>query len=241
MLDMGSSGVKFKIKTVDYVISTVGIAISGSANILVTTMLPQLILRNARLSLVRATSRSSRTQFSGTIPSISCSRLQHELPRPHYRGYASKNKVKVKSTSTLVPGSKQPITDPAAQQEYDRADKAMSASVSWFKKECAALETRASGYARPGMISSVRVKIPEQPDMRLEELATIGVREGTTFLVTLYDSQVSRDPIFGASMFVRVLQRLTFSPTSRILNTSNLHCMLLVSQVSFPIDRIAAP
>jgi len=37
------------------------------------------------------------------------------------------------------------------------------------------------------MISSVRVKIPEQPDMRLEELATIGVREGSTFLVTLYD------------------------------------------------------
>jgi ribosome recycling factor len=50
----------------------------------------------------------------------------------------------------------------------------MSASVAWFKKECAALETRASGYARPGMISSVRVKIPEQPDIRLEELATIG-------------------------------------------------------------------
>jgi ribosome recycling factor len=129
-----------------------------------------------------------------------CSRLYWELPRPHHRGYASKNKIKVKSTSTLVPGSKQPITDPAAQQEYDKADKAMSASVAWFKKECAVLETRASGYARPGMISSVRVKIPEQPDMRLEELATIGVREGTTFLVTLYDPQVSRDPIFGASM-----------------------------------------
>jgi len=203
-------------------------------------MLPQVILRNARLSLARATSRSSTTKISGSIPSILCSRLQHEIPGPHYRGYASKNKVKVKSTSTLVPGSKQPITDPAAQQEYDRADKAMSASVAWFKKECAALETRASGYARPGMISSVRVKIPEQPDMRLEELATIGVREGTTFLVTLYDSQVSRESNIWCFDVVRVLQRLTLSPTSRISNTSNLHCMILASQVSFPIDRIAA-
>ncbi|KIM36680.1 hypothetical protein M413DRAFT_449023 [Hebeloma cylindrosporum] len=149
-------------------------------------MLSQLLLRNTRLSLVRATSRSSTTQLSS---SILHNRLQHELHRTHHRGYASKNKVKVKSTSTLVPGSKQPITDPAAQQEYTKADKAMAASVAWFKKECAALETRASGYARPGMISTVRVKIPEQPDMRLEELATIGVRDGTTFLVTLYDPQ----------------------------------------------------
>ena len=186
------------MKTVDYVIGTSHCRFR-LYNILVTTMLSQLVLRNARLSLVRATSRSS-TQLPASISSTLYSRLQRELPRPHHRGYASKNKVKVKSTSTLVPGSKQPITDPAAQQEYDRADKTMSASVAWFKKECAALETRASGYARPGMISSVRVKIPEQPDMRLEELATIGVRDGTTFLVTLYDAQVSRDLIFGASV-----------------------------------------
>lgn len=115
----------------------------------------------------------------------------------------------------------------------------MSASVGWFKRECAALETRASGHARPGMISSVRVKIPEQPDVRLEQLATIGVREGTTFLVTLYDPQVSRDPIFGASM--SIVQKLTFSPTSRTSNMSNLRCMILVSQVLFPIDKITGP
>ena len=115
----------------------------------------------------------------------------------------------------------------------------MSASVGWFKRECAALETRASGHARPGMISSVRVKIPEQPDVRLEQLATIGVREGTTFLVTLYDPQVSRDPIFGASM--SIVQKLTFSPPSRTSNMSNLRCMILVSQVLFPIDKITGP
>lgn len=207
-------------------------------NILATTMLPQLMLRSARLSLVRATSRST-TQFPGSISSTLCTRLERELPRPHHRGYASKNKVKVKSTSTLVPGSKQPITDSTAQQEYDRADKAMSASVAWFKRECAALETRASGHARPGMISSVRVKIPEQPDMRLEQLATIGVREGTTFLVTLYDPQVSRNPIFGPSM--SIVQRLMFLPTSRTSNTLNLRCMILVSQALFPIDKITGP
>jgi len=102
------------------------------------------------------------------------------------------------------------------------------------------LETRASGYARPGMISSVRVKIPAQPDMRLEELATIGVREGSTFLVTLYGPQVSRDPIC-ASMSFKFTEAHARFPTSRTSNMSNLRCIVLAFQVSFPIDWITVP
>ncbi|KAF9057056.1 ribosome recycling factor domain-containing protein [Panaeolus papilionaceus] len=102
------------------------------------------------------------------------------------RGYAAKNKSK--STATFVPGSKQPITDEAALKEYEKADTAMRTSVEWFRKECAASETRAHGRITPALLSPVRVKLPDNPKpLRLEEVATVGVREGSTLLVTLFD------------------------------------------------------
>lgn len=105
------------------------------------------------------------------------------------RGYASKNKVR--STATIVPGSKQPITDEAAQQEYQKAEAAMKVSLDWFRKECAASETRAAGRVTPALLSPVRVKLPDNPiPMKLEELATVGVREGSTLLITLFDEHV---------------------------------------------------
>lgn len=106
------------------------------------------------------------------------------------RTYASK--AKAKATSTLVPGSKQPITDPAAQQEYSKAEAAMKTAIDWYRKECAAKETQASGRVIPAMLNPVRVKLPtSEKDFRLEELATVGVREGSTLLITLFDESVS--------------------------------------------------
>jgi ribosome recycling factor len=111
-------------------------------------------------------------------------RQQH----PH-RTFASKNKVK--STATLVPGSKQPITDEAAQQEYAKAETSMMASVEWYRKECAAVEARASGRVTPALLSSVRVKFPgSNTDSRLDEVATVGVRDGSTLLITIFEEDV---------------------------------------------------
>ena len=112
-----------------------------------------------------------------------------QLPHRHWRNYASKNKVK--STATFIPGSKQPITDKAAQEEYAKAENAMSAAVDWFRKECAASEARALGRITPALLSPVRVKVPgKATSLHLEEVATVGVREGTTLLITLYDEHV---------------------------------------------------
>lgn len=135
------------------------------------------LLRNAA-RVVCAKSSLSRVP----VASVS-SRIQQ-------RGYATKNKPK--STSSFVPGSKQPIADPAAQQEYAKAETAMSTSVDWFRKECAASEARAAGRVTPALLSPVRVKLPDDPrPMKLEELATVGVREGSTLLITLFDEHVS--------------------------------------------------
>lgn len=113
-----------------------------------------------------------------------------QLPHRNCRNFATK-KNKVKSTAAFIPGSKQPITDKAAQEEYAKAESAMSVAVDWFRKECAASEARALGRITPAMLSPVRVKIPGMAkSLHLEEVATVGVREGTILLITLYDEHV---------------------------------------------------
>ncbi|KAF9551727.1 ribosome recycling factor [Agrocybe pediades] len=145
-------------------------------------MLSRALFQTARS---RAPQSALRTLASASsVPRSLVNTLR--TPAQLHRSYATKNKVK--STSTIVPGSKQPITDPAAQQEYAKAETAMSTSVDWFRKECAASEARALGRVTPALLSPVRVKLPDNPKpMRLEELATVGVREGSTLLITLFD------------------------------------------------------
>ncbi|PPQ65997.1 hypothetical protein CVT26_010657 [Gymnopilus dilepis] len=151
-------------------------------------MLTQSLLRNARISLGRPHCRtyvlsSGHGVSVAATPLLSC---RSSAVRTCFRGYATKNKVK--STSTIVPGSQQPITDEAARQEYAKAEAAMKTSVDWFRKECAASEARAMGRVTPALLSPVRVKLPDNPKpMKLEDLATVGVREGTTLLVTLFN------------------------------------------------------
>lgn len=110
------------------------------------------------------------------------------------RTYASAKK-QAKSTATFVPGSQQRLTDPAAQAEYSTAESSMRASVEWYRKECASIESRASGRVTPALLSSVRVKLPDATTARLEEVATVGVREGTTLLITVFQENV-RFPFF---------------------------------------------
>ncbi|KAF5369257.1 hypothetical protein D9758_002631 [Tetrapyrgos nigripes] len=93
-----------------------------------------------------------------------------------------------KSTADLVPGSQQPITDEAAREEYKKCEEKMIAAVEWFRKECAAVETRASGRVTPHLLAPVRVKLPDSDQsFRLEEVATVGVKDGSMLLVTVFD------------------------------------------------------
>jgi len=144
-----------------------------------------VLLRSTRI-LARSTLRGPpRTTYLHTIATFAWPQRQQLL----VRGYATKNKAK--STATFVPGSKQPITDETARQEYTKCEAAMQTSVDWFRKECAASENRALGRVTPALLSPVRVKLPENPKgVKLEELATIGVREGSTLLVTLFNEHV---------------------------------------------------
>ncbi|KAL0958417.1 hypothetical protein HGRIS_000558 [Hohenbuehelia grisea] len=106
------------------------------------------------------------------------------------RAYATKGKGKAKSTSTLVPGSQQPLTSGPAREEYTRAEEKMHAAVEWFRKEAAAVESRGTGRVTPAVLDPVRVTLPDtNASVKLDQVATVGVREGNNLLVTLFEEQ----------------------------------------------------
>jgi len=103
------------------------------------------------------------------------------------------------ATASLTPGSQQTITDPTAREEFARADAKMASRVEWLRREVSQLEARASGRITPQLLAPVRVSVSSvgppaaseaKKGARLEELATVGVRDGTTLIVTVFDPQV---------------------------------------------------
>lgn len=70
----------------------------------------------------------------------------------------------------------------------------MKASVEWYRKEMAALENRAQGRVTPAILDGVWVHIgtgEEEATVKLMEVATVGVKEGTVLVVTVFDEHVS--------------------------------------------------
>ncbi|KAF7324936.1 Protein kinase domain-containing protein [Mycena kentingensis (nom. inval.)] len=140
------------------------------------------------MSFLRPTTQILRTavlRVSARPPRCLASRptLSPFLGHPRHA-----SKKSAKSTADFVPGSKQPITDEAAREEYARAEEKMKTAVEWFRKECAGVETRATGRVTPAVLDPVRVNLDGR-EVRLVEVATVGVRDGSTLLVTVFDEQ----------------------------------------------------
>ena len=104
------------------------------------------------------------------------------------------------ATTSLTPGSQQALSDPAAREGHARASAAMASSVEWFKREVAQLDARASGRVTPQLLDPIRVSLSHKEEgeasssapskVRLEELATVGVRDGSSLVVTVFEPQV---------------------------------------------------
>ncbi len=160
------------------------------------------LLRNAIVRSVNGAQRPSHSPLRLT-------RLSAPL-LPFNRTYASKNKKKDSradnvtsdqkkggkgggiTTDQLIPGSQRFVTSP----EYISTEKKMKTAIDYYRKEVAALEMRASGRVTPAVLSPVRVMLPDHrggdgKGVRLEEIATVGVREGTTLLITVFEEHVS--------------------------------------------------
>ncbi|KAI0089539.1 ribosome recycling factor domain-containing protein [Irpex rosettiformis] len=139
-----------------------------------------------------AVSRVGRAQLQAQLtrqtPSLSPCILRTAAPGAQQtRFYASKKKSKhAESTEeAFVPGSQRI----AAGESYVKAEESMKSTVERFRKEVSGLETRASGRVTTGLLAPVRVKLPDgdSKGVRLEEVATVGVRDGTTLIVTVFE------------------------------------------------------
>jgi ribosome recycling factor len=130
----------------------------------------------------------SRTSTTALLQS------HHFQPQPQCR-HASKKAHKATqptSSSTFVPGSQVVSLDPAVVSLHGATDVKMQAAVDWYRKEVAGYETRAAGRVTPALLAPVRVVLPGKggESVKLEEVATVGVREGTTLLVTVFEEAV---------------------------------------------------
>ncbi|KAG2751191.1 ribosome recycling factor [Suillus brevipes Sb2] len=148
--------------------------------------LPSAVRLAASCSL-RTVSCSSFQLLSQTQRSFTPNDIPRSFKTSHVRFYASRSKAK--STADLVPGSKQALTSEAARLEYGKSEAKMSAAVEWYRKEVASLETRASGRVTPALLSPVRIELPGKGKelVKLEEVSTIGVRDGSTLIITVFE------------------------------------------------------
>jgi len=150
-------------------------------------------------TLLRHSLRLPKISHPSTLPLLATSLLATTTTPSPWRAYGSNSSKRGSiATASLTPGSQQALTDPAAREEFARADAKMAACVEWLRREVSQLEARASGRVTPQLLAPVRVPAapaspaPEAkraPPRRLEELATVGVRDGTTLIVTVFDPQ----------------------------------------------------
>ncbi|KAI0937534.1 hypothetical protein AcW1_001613 [Taiwanofungus camphoratus] len=167
--------------------------------------------------------RSSSIVARLRTPTRPCLRLSKItcLPLAYTRTYASK-KAKDKSkegkhspilsTQDLVPGSQRI----AAGEEYTKAEGKMKAILEKYRKDVAGMEMRASGRVTPAVLSPVRVMLPDNKGadgkgVRLDDIATVGVREGTTLIVTVFEEHTLKhveSSIFDAKLPGVIPQKL---------------------------------
>ncbi|KAK0498150.1 hypothetical protein EDD18DRAFT_1103752 [Armillaria luteobubalina] len=86
---------------------------------------------------------------------------------PQRRTYAKK----AQSTSSLQPGSQQPLTKPTDIAEHEKCQEKMKSTVEWLRRDCADAAARASGRVMPALLANVRAQ-----GQKLEQFATVGVR-----------------------------------------------------------------
>lgn len=151
-----------------------------------------------------------RVLFASTIPAVFYIRCYASKSNKHSSKDQSKaTKALLKSskfdgekhgtvtTEQLLPGSQLRISE-SALGEYQKCEEKMVAAVEWYRKEVAKMENRASGRVTPEILAPVSVKIPGRgPNgVRIEEVATVGVKDGSVLIITVFEDSVSV-PVLG--------------------------------------------
>ncbi len=85
----------------------------------------------------------------------------------------------------MKPGSQQPLTKRADIAGHEKCEDKLKALVEWLRRDCADASARAAGRVMSALLANVRIK-----EQKLEEEATVGVRDGSMLVVTVFDEEV---------------------------------------------------
>ncbi|KDQ08753.1 hypothetical protein BOTBODRAFT_37615 [Botryobasidium botryosum FD-172 SS1] len=93
-----------------------------------------------------------------------------------------------KGVEEIVPGGEDVV------ESLEKSETKMKGAVEWFRKEVAMLESRGSGRVTPAYLDPVRVvAYKDAPPVKLQEIATIGVKEGSTLVVTVFEESMLKE------------------------------------------------
>lgn len=93
------------------------------------------------------------------------------------------------TSDVLVPGSERVN----AGEAHTAADSRMRTATDWLKRTAAQLEQQGAGRVTPDLLRPVQVTLPDGSEHSLVDVATVGVKDGTTLIVTVFAEEVSRD------------------------------------------------
>ncbi|GJJ10494.1 hypothetical protein Clacol_004720 [Clathrus columnatus] len=99
------------------------------------------------------------------------------------------------TTKNLIPASQRAFLDETIQSEYDKTSEKMTFTVEWVRKEVAGFIARGVGHVSPAILDPVRVVLQDENsretkttrEVRLNDIATIGIREGNNIFLTLHN------------------------------------------------------
>jgi ribosome recycling factor len=168
-------------------------------------------------SLVRLVLRQRVASASRPLThTISSGAISRNYAKSHRKGASSVTAPVPKATDThtdFVPprGSKghkshhEDITPNALSEEDEvihQAGQKMDHTLEWYKRELSQMEARVSGRVVPSLLDPVRVRIKGSGGaVKLEEVATVGVRDGNVLDITLFDEAVCACPVQKAPRY----------------------------------------
>ncbi|KAF8755492.1 Ribosome recycling factor [Rhizoctonia solani] len=88
------------------------------------------------------------------------------------------------------------FTPPKGSKGHKRErQKKMDSTIDWFKRELAQMEARVSGRVVPSLLDPVRVKLKDAGGaaVKLDQVSTVGVRDGNVLVITLFDEANMKD------------------------------------------------
>lgn len=162
-----------------------------------TTASTRAVLQAAQRPRI-SPNRISQTRLISASPVLAAkgskkkgSRDDEDAPTTVILSTKGKGKSRHNHNEELVPGHASALEEVDAI-DSEKVQNKMKNAVEWFRKEVASLESRGSGRVSTALLDPVKVSLNKgEQSVRLQEVATVSVREGNVLVVSVFEDEVS--------------------------------------------------